>query len=120
MSGVAWHALSIEGVLARVASSPEGIAEAEVEARRARDGANVLAERPSARPLGLLLRQFRSVLVAVLIAAGLVAAALGETLDAGAILAIVALNAAIGFVQEYRAERALAALRRLPAPRANV
>lgn len=120
MSDVAWHGLSVEEALARVESSPAGLADEEVDARRARDGANVLASSAPVRPLAILLRQFRSLLVGLLIVAGLVAGALGEWLDAGAILAIVVLNAALGFFQEWRAELAIAALRRMTAPHARV
>jgi Ca2+-transporting ATPase len=120
MNDVVWHGLSIEEALARLGGSPAGLSQADADARLARDGGNVLAASEAVRPLAILLRQFRSLLVGLLIAAGLVAGVLGEWLDAGAILAIVALNAAIGFFQEWRAELAIAALRRMTAPHARV
>jgi Ca2+-transporting ATPase len=115
-----WHALSEEEVLARLASSRDGLLDEEAARRRQRFGPNALAEAEPVRPLALLLSQFRSLLVLLLVAAGGVSLALREWIDAAAILAIVVLNAAIGFWQEYSAERSIAALRKLTAPRARL
>jgi Ca2+-transporting ATPase len=115
-----WHALLEEEVLARLETSREGLSDEEAARRRARVGPNALAEAARVRPLALLLAQFQSFLVLLLVPAGAVSALLGEWLDAVAILAIVVLNAAIGFWQEYSAERSIAALRKLTSPRARV
>ncbi|HEX9680011.1 MAG TPA: cation-translocating P-type ATPase, partial [Anaerolineales bacterium] len=115
-----WHALQANDVFQALGSSPDsGLTSDEAERRLQRDGPNELSEAPRATLLQRLLDQFRSFIVLVLIAAGVVSAAFGDYLEALAILAIVALNAALGVVQEGRAEAALAALRRLAAPEAQ-
>jgi P-type Ca2+ transporter type 2C len=97
-----------------------GLAPSEVEIRRARFGVNVLAERGGRPAWRLLLDQFSSTLVVVLLVAAGVSAVVGSIKDAVAILAIVALNALLGFAQESRAERAMAALKRLAVPKVRV
>ncbi len=97
-----------------------GLDPAEAAARLGRIGPNELQKEEGTSRVRLLLRQFQSVLVALLVVASLVALAAGETIDAVAILTIVALNGLIGFYQEYRAERAVLALRAMTAPRARV
>jgi Ca2+-transporting ATPase len=81
---------------------------------------NVLAEAPRASIWQRILDQFNNFIVLVLIAAALVSALLGDYIEAVAIMAIVLLNAALGVIQEQRAEEALAALRKLAAPEAQV
>jgi len=76
----------------------------------------VLAEARGRTPLAMLLGQFRDFMILVLLAAAVISGLIGEAKDTVAIIAIVALNAVIGFVQEYRAERALEALRPWPPP----
>jgi Ca2+-transporting ATPase len=120
MNAARWHSTPAPEALARLGSSAEGLGLAEVEARRARHGPNALAEAQPIRPFAILARQFKSLLVGLLIVAALVSSVLGDWVDAGAILAIVVLNAALGFYQEWGAERSLAALRRLTAPQAKV
>jgi Ca2+-transporting ATPase len=116
-----WHARSAAEVAdALHADAEHGLSAAEAARRYAADGPNELPRADAVSPLTVLIGQFRSVVIWILIGAALVSGALGETLDAIAIVAIVVLNGVIGFLQEYRAERAVAALARLTAPRARV
>jgi Ca2+-transporting ATPase len=117
----AWHARSIEEVAAELGADPEvGLGADQARARLGRHGPNRLAE---ARTVGwprVLARQFTEVLILVLLVAAGIAWAIGEPVDAITILAIVALNGALGFAQEWQAERALAALRQMLAPSCRV
>lgn len=79
-----------------------------------------MAEGEATGPLHVLLNQFANPLIPLLLVAGVVAFALGKTIDAGVILAVVLLDVAVGFFQEYRAERSMRALAQLLAPRARV
>ncbi|MBN1607900.1 MAG: cation-translocating P-type ATPase [Polyangiaceae bacterium] len=97
-----------------------GIGRSEATLRRARFGDNVLAERRGRSTLRLLWDQFTSTLVVVLILAAMVSAIVGSLKDTVAILAIVVLNAVLGFVQEARAERAILALKKLAVPTVRV
>lgn len=116
-----WHALPLELTTAELASDPvRGLSAAEVHRRLVIHGPNELAQAPAASPLTILVRQFASLVIWILIVAATVSAVMGERLDAIAILAIVMLNAVVGFLQEYRAEKAVAELRRMTAPKARV
>ena len=109
----AWHALTageLVDVLATHAS--DGLSQEQVLERQARYGRNRLAEVPPVPPWKRFLGQFAELIVWVLIAAALIAGALGEWLDASAILAIVLVNGVLGFLQEEKAQRELAALRK--------
>jgi Ca2+-transporting ATPase len=121
MGNAAWHALSATEVAARLTTDPAaGLAAAEAARRLAAHGPNVLREARPERWWRRLLRQFRELVIGLLLVAAGIAAALGDLADAAAILAIVLVNAVIGFVQEQRAAQALAALERLAAPTARV
>ena len=119
-SATAWHAREDGDVLQALGSRQEGLTSGEARARLEAHGPNRLprAEEPSA--LALLLGQVRSPLMYALLASAAVAAALGELEDAAVVLAVIVLNALIGFVQEYRAGRAIAALAELVAEPALV
>jgi magnesium-transporting ATPase (P-type) len=107
-------------VLAELSASPRGLTQEEAERRLRQSGPNELPDERTAGAASIALRQFRSPLIYILLGAGLVTIALGEYLDAGVIGAVLALNAVVGFVQEHRAERSMAALRRLASARARV
>ncbi len=98
----------------------QGLTADEVRKRQAEYGTNTLAEAPRAHPLRILIAQFRDVMVLILLAAAAVSWLLGEYADAGTIAVIVVLNAVLGFVQEYRTEQTLLALRSMTAPTARV
>jgi len=97
-----------------------GLSAAEAEERLRQYGPNVLQEERGLPAWRQFLEQFTDFIVLVLIAAALVSALLGEQVDAVAILVIVVLNALLGFIQEYRAEQAIHALRKMTAPSARV
>ena len=97
-----------------------GLSQAEVDARLAIIGPNELIERARQPAWRFLVGQFTNTMIVVLVIAAAVTAAIGDAKDSMVILAIVALNGAIGFVQEYRADRAMAALRALASPMATV
>jgi len=100
--------------------SERGLTGQEVERRRAELGPNELPESPPPSPVKLFLSQFTSVIVWVLVGAAVISGLLEDWLDAAAILAIVFLNGLLGFVQEFRAERSLAALRKISVAMARV
>ena len=100
--------------------SERGLADQEVERRRTEFGPNELPEAPPPSLVKLFLSQFTSVIVWVLVGAAVISGLLGDWLDAAAILAIVFLNGLLGFVQEFRAERSLAALRKMSVVMARV
>lgn len=118
---IAWHARSAVELLGSLATDgANGLSGAEAARRLAADGANRLADPPRQSRLLRLWQQLNSLLVWVLVGAALIAGLLGEWIDTGAILAIVALNAIIGYTQEQRAEQALNALRTLAMPTSRV
>ncbi|MBM3392113.1 MAG: HAD-IC family P-type ATPase [Betaproteobacteria bacterium] len=115
-----WHTLPVEEALATLDAVPQGLTFAEAERRLAQYGANALPEGRRRSPLRMLADQFADFMILVLVAAAVVSGIVGEPSDTVAIYVIVLLNASIGFVQEWRAERAMAALRLMAAPTARV
>ena len=109
-----WHALTLEAVVKELGSDLDrGLTPAEAARRLADCGPNELPHASPTSALTLLLEQFSSLIVWVLIGAAIVSGLLQEWVDAIAIIAIVILNAVLGFVQEFRAERSLAALKQM-------
>jgi Ca2+-transporting ATPase len=115
-----WHTRSADASLQALASRASGLEAEEAAARLRRHGANTLPEGARRSPARILLDQFGDVMILVLLAAAVISGLVGEVGDTAAIVVIVALNAGIGFFQELRAERAMAALRRMAAPLAHV
>ncbi|QQG39993.1 MAG: cation-translocating P-type ATPase [Candidatus Aenigmatarchaeota archaeon] len=108
-----WHSSPIDAVYKELNSSASGLSSAEAPSRLERYGRNELKRVGGVNPIVMFFDQFKNFLVILLLIAALVSAAIGEGLDAIAILAILVLNAALGFFQEYKAERALEALRKM-------
>jgi Ca2+-transporting ATPase len=115
-----WHTCDIDTVTERLSTAVHGLSQAEARARLARDGPNQLPEAPPTSWLVVLLHQFRSPLIYILLAAALVTLVLEEFIDASVIAAVLLLNAVIGYTQERQAENSVRALMRLMAPRARV
>ena len=115
-----WHQVSGEDVLARVAATSSGLSTGEAAIRLAKDGPNVLTMAGRRSAWRILGGQFNSILVWLLIAAAVVSGLIGDPIDAIAIIAIVMLNAAVGFYQELSAEKSIFALQALTAPMAKV
>src|SRR5680860_762125 len=116
-----WHALPAERVAAALASDHQaGLSETEAQARLERNGPNLLRAPAGRSPLTILVAQFRSLIVLLLLVAIGLALVLGETFEAYAVGVVIAINTLIGFVTELRAERAMAALAEQAAPTARV
>ena len=116
-----WHSTDIDAVLKHLEADPaRGMSQAEAARRLAQHGANELAKEERASPITLFFAQFKNTLIIILLVATILSALLGEIVDAIIISAIVLFCAVLGFVQEYRAERALDALKRMLAPTITV
>ena len=116
----AWHCLSADEVCGRLSSAPSGLTNSNAAERRTANGPNELKEGKRISPLRIFVDQFNSLMVWILIAAGIIVGVLGEAVESLAVLIIVVLNAAIGFYQEYNAEKSIAALKLMTAPKAKV
>lgn len=116
----AWHTLSVDEALQKQQTQIAGLSSEEVKARLARDGLNRLAEKPPEPLWRLVLAQFESVLILVLIGAAILATSIGDVKDGIVILIVVMINACLGFYQEYQAEKSLAALKKMLALQATV
>jgi len=115
-----WHTLSNEAVFSQLKSAPAGLTSAEAARRLAQHGPNELQAAHRISPWTILFEQFKNVLIVILLAATALSAFLGHGVEAIAIAVIVLFAVLLGFVQEYRAERAIEALRQMAAPTATV
>ncbi|MCS6904403.1 MAG: cation-transporting P-type ATPase [Bacteroidia bacterium] len=119
--GILWHSLNKEEVLSRLKTSlAEGLSEEEVQKRQEQYGKNILTQQKSTSPFILFLLQFHQPLIYILLGATAITLYLGEYLDALVIFGIVFINAVIGFIQEYRALRAISSLAHSMTPEATV
>jgi Ca2+-transporting ATPase len=116
-----WHTLETQDAIHQIDSNLEsGLTAVEAARRLEEYGQNELVERAGRSAWSILLEQFTGIMVVILIISAVISAILGETIDAIVIMVIVVLNAVLGFVQEYRAERAMAALKRMAVPHVRV
>src|SRR5215510_4928668 len=115
-----WHHMSVEAVLEALRSTSQGLDVHEVQRRLAAVGPNEITAGKRRTPLRMFADQFTDVMILVLLAAAVISGLIGEAKDTIAIVVIVVLNAMLGFIQEYRADRAMEALKAMAAPAATV
>jgi Ca2+-transporting ATPase len=121
MNETHWHQLSTQQLLAALETDlAQGLSDEQAKRRLEDVGFNELSEGKRISPLTLFLHQFKDFMVLILMGATLISGLLGEYLDAITILAIIVINGLLGFIQEFRAERSLFALKQLSAPVAKV
>ncbi len=117
---VSWHSLDFLAVAESQKSSLEGLSREQARQRLKTHGANELSSLPPPNALWVLLHQFQSPLIYILLAAAVVTFLLGDYADSTLILVAVSLNAVIGFIQEWKAEHSARALMKLVSPKARV
>ncbi len=115
-----WYQLGKKGIFQRLGTSDNGLTEVEAKQRLEKYGLNKLAEEEEISKLKVILHQFTSPLIYILLIAGVVTILLGEYIDSGVIFAVVILNAIIGFIQEFKAEQSVRALKKMAVPKAKV
>jgi Ca2+-transporting ATPase len=108
-----WKKLSADETLKTLNSSITGLSSSEAQKRLSEHGKNELVEEKKAGPLRIFLEQFKEILILILIIAAIAAYYVGDTIDAVVILVVVVINAVVGFIQEYRAEKAMEKLKGL-------
>lgn len=115
-----WYRLSIDEIYELLGSSPNGLPAQQVEEKKLRHGLNELAEARKKNAWAIFFSQFTDVMILILIAAAVISGFIGDLTDTIVILVIVLINAFIGFVQEYRAEKAMQALKKMAVAQARV
>jgi Ca2+-transporting ATPase len=120
MTDAAWYEMTGDEALRNLGVTPAGLSPAEAATRRERFGPNTLREEKGVSPWQILLGQFKNFLILLLIGATGLSLLLGHTLDAAVIFGIVIVSALLGFYQEFRAERAMQALKAMTSPTASV
>ncbi|MCW3984020.1 MAG: cation-translocating P-type ATPase [Candidatus Bathyarchaeota archaeon] len=115
-----WHSLDADETLSKLSSNNKGLTSADAAERQRKYGLNQLVAAQKSSPIKIFLAQFKSILILILLAAALISFATGHQFDAIIILIIVVLSSVLGFVQEYRAEKALEALTKMLVPTALV
>jgi Ca2+-transporting ATPase len=115
-----WHRFNIDEIYEIMGSQAQGLNAGQVEERLAENGLNQLAETKSKTRLHIFLSQFKDLLILILLAAAIVSGIIGDIKETIVILFIVVLNAIVGFLQEYRAEKAMQALKQMAVSQAKV
>lgn len=115
-----WYRLEQSELLRKLKTSDGGLEETEAAERLLRHGPNKLVEGAKISRLRIVLHQFTSPLIYILLIAGVITTLLGETIDSGVIFAVLILNAVIGYTQEYKAEQSVRALKKMVVPKARV
>jgi len=115
-----WYSLNISKVFELLDSGPKGLSSAAAQERLAKTGPNQLQEGKKKNILGILISQFKDVMILILFAAAIISGFIGDLTDTIVILVIVVLNGIIGFIQEYRAEKAMLALKKMSVADAKV
>lgn len=115
-----WHSLQVDAVFKSLHSNAQGLTEEEALERAAVYGLNLLPDPPRESKIIRFLLQFHNPLIYVLLGAAVITTFLGHVLDTSIILAVIVINAIIGFIQEGKAEKAIDAIRQMLAPSANV
>lgn len=114
-----WHRLGIDAVFELLGSASGGLSSMQAEEKLLETGPNQLEEARKKTALSILLSQFTDVMILILLAAAVISAIIGEATDTVVIIVIVVLNAVIGFFQEYRAEKAMQALKQMSTSQAK-
>lgn len=117
---IPWHAIPEEQVFTKLQTNLSGLSPEQVEERLLEFGRNILPERKPPTLLDIVLHQFKSPLIYILMIAGIIALLAGDIKDAVFILVVIVLNAAIGAAQEWRAEQSAHALQQLIKVQARV
>ena len=115
-----WHTQSIPAIFESLATSPQGLSSKTAEEKLQQFGPNELQEGKKRTIAGILLAQFKDVMILILLAAAIIAGIIGDLTDTIVILIIVLLNAVIGFIQEYRAEKSMQALKKMAVTQCRV
>ncbi|MEF9426583.1 MAG: HAD-IC family P-type ATPase, partial [Candidatus Mariimomonas ferrooxydans] len=115
-----WYQLDVREIFDKLNTSENGLTVEEAKERLARYGPNRLAEEEKISKIKILVHQFTNPLIYILLVAGLVTIILQEYIDSGVIFAVVMLNAVIGFIQEFKAEESVRALKKMVVPKARV
>lgn len=115
-----WHRIEISQLYSLMNSKPDGLSTSEANERLLQIGRNQLEEGKRKTAISIFLSQFKDVMILILLAAAIISGFIGDISDTIVILVIVALNAAVGYFQEYRAEKALQALKQMTITQAKV
>ena len=115
-----WYQLTVKETFEKLRASESGLSDSEIKERLQQFGPNKFIEEKRISKLKILLHQFTSPLISILLIAGVVTIFLKEYIDSGVIFAVVILNAIIGYIQEYKAEESVRALKKMVVPKAKV